>query len=195
MVTIIGPRDRYSGPYKPINCTSQANCWSAELSPFKLGPVNLYDGFVSENVENAWQFSKVYEQFTNKAGQPTRQYFDWAVKGWRDSYAHRYPMGKGAKPLYSLWDDERLTYIEARWKIYIPLYAQAVVGTPAFKNLRKLYTSRGEIVLWDFDGYDHRKSGMDYDDVINCETLKMGHTFVLGMLLEGFLPFPSDKDD
>jgi hypothetical protein len=35
-------------------------------------------------------------------------------------------MGRGAKPEYSLWDGERLDYIEARKRIYAPLYARAV---------------------------------------------------------------------
>lgn len=72
------------------------------FSPFTLGPVDLYDGRVAGNVENGWQYSKVYPEFAAE-GEPTEAYWQWAEDGWSKQRADRYPMGRGAKPLYSWW--------------------------------------------------------------------------------------------
>jgi len=36
-------------------------------------------------------------------------------------------MGRGVKPLYSLWDGKKLGYIEARIAIYDPLYIEMLL--------------------------------------------------------------------
>lgn len=190
MLKIIGPRTPKlpdSEKSKIINTTSRSKGWSKGLSPFILGPVELYDGMISQTVESAWQFSKCYDLHTDQNENPSPMYFKWAEKGWADTRARRYPMGKGAIPLYSWWDDEKLSYIEARKRIYIPLYSKAVRHTGAFQTLKFMFDIGEDIYLWDFDGYDHKELGMTYTDVINCEDKKMGHAFILGMLLEGFL--------
>lgn len=96
-------------------------------------------------------------------------------------------MTKGAKPEYSIWDGEKLTYTQARRRIYIPLYSSAVRNTNAFKILSVFYKERGELTLWDFDAYNHRALGMTWDQVIDDPTRKCGHGFVLAMMLEGFI--------
>jgi hypothetical protein len=68
----------------------------------------------------------VYTVHTTAAGSPSAQYWDWAKEGWANQKAERFPMGRGAKPEFSLWDGERLGYIDARKRIYAPLYARAV---------------------------------------------------------------------
>jgi len=185
VVNIIGKRDNPSKYKNVIDTTLHSKGWGRGLSPFFVGPVQLYDGYTSKNVENAWQFSKVYPQFVDKGGDIIDAYLGWAIKGWCDSYAHRYPMGKGVKPLFSYWDGKRLSYIESRKKIYIPLYAKSVAQTNAFYQLKALYEKEGEVTLVDFDGYDFKKLGMTINDVINTPFRKMGHAFVLGMLLKG----------
>ena len=168
-----------------IDTTSRSkHAWSKQLSPFFLGPIELYGGMTSKNMENAWQFSKVYKCHLNDLGLPTYEYTNWALKGWESKFAYRYPMGRGAKPEYSFWDGKIYTYIEARKKIYAPLYAKAVRETDAFKRLQTMVNAGLSIWLRDFDGYDHKALGMSYQDVINCESRKMGHAFVLGMMLE-----------
>lgn len=92
-------------------------------------------------------------------------------------------MGKGKKALCSIWNGEKIGYIEARKKIYIPIYAKAAVKSQAYKKLKQIYDSGKNIVLWDFDGYDYQSLGMTLDDVINCKQKKMGHAFVLAALL------------
>jgi len=168
---------------------SKSKNWSVGLSPFKLGPCELYDGYVAKNMENAWQFSKVYpEHYSEEDGIVLDSYWTWAENGWNDNYAHRYPMEKGAIPKFSYWDGECLSYVEARKKIYIPVYYRAVKDTEAFKTLKAQYDESEaegkDLYLVDFDAYRHKQLGMTYKEVINCESRKMGHAFVLAMMLE-----------
>lgn len=173
-----------------INTTSRSTDWGKGLSPFILGPVNTYGGMVANNVENAWQFSKVYSEHLHPDGTINfAEYIRWRNNGWRNRYAHRYPMGKGQKPAFALWkkpngDYEQLDYIESRKKIYAPIYAQGVLKSTAWKKLKDLYESGDDFVLIDFDGYDYVAEGKTLIEVINDPTRKMGHAFVLAMLLE-----------
>ena len=161
------------------------------LSPFVLGPVPLYPGVQREakNVENAWQYSKVYAEHTDpESGDPTDEYWAWAAMGWSNAHAVRYPMGKGAIPLYSMWDFQHLGYIEARKRIYIPLYSGGVrrYAQSSLRLLRQA-ASQGDIAIKDYDAYDHRALGYSWDDVVNDPRRKMGHGFVLAMVLEGVI--------
>ena len=168
-----------------IDTTSKADDWRQDLSPFSLGPCDLYDGHVSLTMENAWQFTKVYDRHTDEDGEPTKEYWPWAEAGWRDATAHRYPMGSGAIPEYSLWDCERLGYIEARKRIYGPLYAEAVQKTEGWRHLVGLYDSCEELYLRDWDGWSMVRHQMEsLSQVLNNPRRKMGHAFVLKMLLE-----------
>ena len=98
--------------------------------------------------------------------------------------SQRYPYGKGAIPVYSYDGVYRYSYIEARRSIYIKHYAKALAKTNAFNILKKMYDKGEKLALRDFDGYNHKKLGMSYDEVIDCETRKMGHAFIIGMMLE-----------
>lgn len=187
MIKIVGP-SFVLDPNNPthIDTTSRSNSWGRGLSPFLIGPCKLYHGAgcsESKNMENAWQFSKVYSQHLDQEGNPNAEYRSWARKGWLTELGIRYPMGKGAKPAYSYWDGEKLAYIEARKKIYIPLYSSAVEITEAYQKLVELYKEHGKLTLKGFDGYDHDTLGMSLADVICDETRKMGHMFVLKMIL------------
>jgi len=170
-----------------VSTVSNSQGWNRQLSPFILGPCKLYDGYVSQNMENAWQFSKVYKLHTDRLGNPKPRYFDWAVKGWEDKKAHRYPMGKGAIPEYSYWKGKKLDYIQARKRIYGPLYIKAVIETGAWETLISVYenmTQNNRLVLLDYDAYDHASLGLTLSDVLNDPTRKMGHAFLLAMLLQ-----------
>jgi len=185
-VKVVGPGDKSPLPDDStlVYTVSRSSGWSRGLSPFFLGPCELYGGHTAKNVENAWQFSKVYGCHIGIDGNPTDKYFEWAKKGWLDSYAHRYPMGKGARPKYSWWDGKKLGYIEARKKIYVPLYYKAVKDSEAYKKLRELYKEENQLYLWDFDGFDNEKIGMTLKDVINDPGRPMGHAFILKKMLE-----------
>lgn len=189
-IRMVGPHDKKKFLAKEnvvlINVTSSSQSWTYQFSPFFLGPVELYEGRISKNVENAWQFSKVYEKFTED-GNPTEAYWAWAEKGWDSKHAVRYPMWRGAVPLYSLWNGEKLGYIEARKKIYVPLYRRAVLDSGLLPRLADqvwdLQDQGLEVGFFDYDVYDHLKLGMTYDDCLNSKR-KMGHAFVLAKMVE-----------
>lgn len=186
MIYIVGPKNSIVPPKNAIvvNTTSHSSeSWSRELSPFFLGPCDLYGDYKSKNVENAWQFSKVYAQYVDTDGNPSNDYFRWALTGWQSERAQRYPMGKGVKPLYSYWDNEKLGYVDARKNIYVPLYAKSVIKTNAFVKLYELSKSN-DIALWDFDAYSAHRKNMRLDEVFNDETKPVGHAWVLKLLLD-----------
>jgi hypothetical protein len=167
-----------------VNATSSARGeWSRGLSPFILGPVKLYSNYTALRMENGHQFSKVYKQHTDAQGNPIPAYFKWAKKGWASDRAVRYPMGKGAKPEYVWWNEEKLDYITSRKKVYVPLYVRCVVPSEAYRKLKDLQGSNKDIVLWDFDGYDYIGLNKRLCEVLNDPTRIMGHAFILAMLL------------
>lgn len=181
-VRVLSMYENEPSGYHVYNTTSRSTDKCRAFSPFFLGPCELYDGYVAQNVENAWQYSKLYPAFAD-AGEPTDRYLAWATDGWASLKAERYPMGKGAKPICSIWAGEKLGYIEARKRIYVPLYARAVVATPEFTMLRSVVDAGMPVALRDFDGYDHVASDMSLSDVLNNPARSMGHAFVLAMLL------------
>jgi hypothetical protein len=150
-----------------------------------LGPVEIAPGLFAKNVENAWQYSKVYEEYVDIRGNPTDEWTTWSMQGYMNPQAVRYPMGKGRKPLYLYWHGKKLSYIEARRKVYAPLYALAVEDSLAYTRLEIMLGENNGLWLWDFDGYDYRKLKMSLRDVLYCEHRKMGHAFVLAMMLLG----------
>ncbi|KKM72176.1 hypothetical protein LCGC14_1423270, partial [marine sediment metagenome] len=98
-----------------------------ELSPFVLSAPP------AKRFENLWQFSKVYKKHTMSIDDyPDASWFKWRDVGYANNRAVRYPMGKGAIPEYSLWEEEKLDYIHARKKIYAPEYAKNVECTEAY---------------------------------------------------------------
>ena len=66
--------------YAVIDTTSRGGL-NSQLSPFLLGPVDLYLGYQAENMENGWQFAKVYKQHLDRNGNIDQSYYDWAIKG------------------------------------------------------------------------------------------------------------------
>jgi len=168
-----------------VDTTSKAQDWRQDLSPFSLGPCELYDNHIAQNVENAWQYSKVYKAHTEENGDPTDEYWAWAKKGWADTTPHRYPMGKGAVPECSLWKGQKLGYIDARKQIYAPLFARALTKTEGWQVLVEMYNTSEKLYLRDWDGWSMKRHGMaSLTDVLNNPKRKMGHAFVIKMLLD-----------
>ena len=158
------------------------------LSPMLLGPVPLYGGLWSRTMENAWQYAKWYPRHAEGD-----DYWPWARAGWDNPRGVRYPLGKGARPLCSLWAGRPLDYVTARQRIYIPLYAQAVrmhqldLFSALEAECARAALGGRDIALQDFDAYDHRALGYSWADVLNDPERKMGHGFVLAMMIEGVL--------
>jgi hypothetical protein len=165
-----------------VDTTSSRGEWNG-LSPFILPAPP------ARNLENLWQFSKVYKQHIDENGMPKDVWYIWRMCGFNDPKARRYPMGKGAKPEYSYWEGEMLGYIDARKRIYIPEYAKNVVTTTSFQKLTKLKADcdfyHKDLILLDYDAYDHQALGMTLKDVVNNPNKIMGHAFVLLGLLTG----------
>ena len=158
-----------------------------ELSPFILSAPP------AKNLENLWQFSKVYKCFIAEHGNPTYEWFEWHYAGFNNNRAIRYPMGKGVIPVYSYWQNpittewHKMSYIPARKNIYAPEYAKNVIKTDSFKRLQDLYAQGKDIILLDYDAYDYESLGMNLADVINNPKRKCGHAFILLMMLKNEL--------
>jgi hypothetical protein len=176
---------------KVINTTSGSGDFKG-LSPFVLGPCKTYVPSIpyAQNFENLWQYSKVYACHIIPGTLPPmhgNEWYKWREEGWKNPRAVRYPMGKGAKPVYSHWEGQNLTYVQARKKIYALNYFANVIKTEAFKRLREMYKIH-DIILLDYDAYDHQAMGRTLVDVINDPDKKCGHAFILAMILTGVLP-------
>jgi len=191
-----GPRDKIPNDYLKINTTSTSKEWSRIFSPFFLGPVEiepiLGEKQVSTTFENAWQYSKKYKW------QTLKEWKEWSQEGFNKKKAVRYPMGKGSKPEYSLHLGNKLDYIEARFKIYAPLYEQAILkyANEEYEKLKKMYDSGEKIALFDFDGHGYHLANLKLEDVIYNEKHKMGHSFVLMGMITGnrFWNKPYDRN-
>lgn len=211
-----------------VNTSSQSKTWGKNLSPFIAGPVNLYDGtsfvsfrcgcaskdlfsdsvhtilktaitgHVSQCVENAWQYCKVYAQMADENGEPTAEYWEWAQEGWANPKAKRFPLGKGGKPSYSLWAGKHLGYMDARLTIYCSLYAQAMKDNPWFEKLKQMTLDNTELILSDPDASDFTAAGKNLKEALFDTSKPLSHSVVLAMLLsevpvwEEFLT-PSDE--
>jgi hypothetical protein len=180
VVHMFAKTDKLEGTVLNV-CSNSLQNWTHDLSPFILGPCSLWGGYQSQNMENAWQFTKVYAQHLNDNSEPNEEWWAWAKAGWADTKAHRYPMGRGARPEYAWWDGRKLGYVQARKVIYGPLYAKAVRETEGFRTLRKLHKEGHHLFLRDWDG---RRTDETMTEVLNNPRRKMGHAFVLKMLLE-----------
>lgn len=171
-----------------MDVTSRSNTWGKHFSPFNLGPVDLYDDHWAFNIENAYQFAKLYPEYATVEGLPSQHYWEWAKAGWSNPKPIKYPMGAWAKPLCHWWDGKKLTHLEAQNQIFLPLYKKAVTKTTAYQKLKEMYeSSKEDIYLIDFEGYNHRYLEKSWDDVVNNPDMPVGQAFALCMLLEGYL--------
>ena len=188
MIKVISYRDPVPAGFTEVNTTSRGPF--KDLSPFYLGPYAWWNAAGNRTVcqvfENLWQYSKVYPQHAVN-GMPTQEFFEWRAQGFAKRRAERYPMGKGAKPLYSWWNESALSYIEARRVIYIPLYRSLVLRTKSYAMLYNWALQGYDIALRDFDGYDHVSQNMTLQDVIDNPKRSLGHAFIIYGLLTGEL--------
>jgi hypothetical protein len=172
-----------------INTTSSGEEGEDHFSPLYLGPCRLYGAYTAKKMERAWQHSKVYPQHVGTDGNPTPEYFQWAASGWASEFAERYPMTKEADgtEAFHWWDGQRLDKIQARKRIYVPLYAEQVVELRNFKILKSLWeeeirpTAESTLYLMDYDAYEY--GTMSLSEVLNNPAESMGHGVVLAMLL------------
>jgi hypothetical protein len=134
----------------------------SSLSPMQLGPINR-----AHNLENYYQFSKVFEDELSdevcncgntelgKHYKPGPTFFAARHKAYNDPTPHRHKR-RGKKPAYSWYiaDDGTTTcctYIQSRW-FYCTLYESLAIKMPAFQRLKELYddgTTKLEIFGYD----------------------------------------------
>lgn len=165
----IGQNDPSLEGYENILCLTESTPYGS-LSPYVLKhPIELSDGsIVMANLENIWQFSKLYSSIPysrqiKSRYQPyviwehpeeihvnnnylTSNYWLWRDKGFKNQYPVRYPVGYDYrhKCIYSVLKDpltkqyKFLDYISARREIYLPNYLNSLDPYLAETGKKKL---------------------------------------------------------
>jgi hypothetical protein len=174
-IHILGPRDKIPEKSVVINTTSRSTDFGKTFSPMICqGPLEL-SGLTSYNVENFWQATKVYLEHSNNP----KEWLKWRDALLSDRFARRYPMGKGRAPEFSYLDAEngRMSYIQARRVIYVPIYMQKLEKycSRAVNSVVDMLTVT-DVSFWDFDG---RVTEESFDEILNNQHSKCGHAFVL----------------
>jgi hypothetical protein len=215
-----------------INLTSRNpdRNFAEQVSPFYVGPVTGPAGATAPNLEVFWQVGKVFPHHDDN-GQPSSTYFEYR----NDMYSKK--QGEIPKPImrhpyhefgyeaddmlyWALWNPEkgeyeRLSYLEARKRVYVPKYAKLVADSDAFKWMKSLLDQGKKIALLDFDGFNYYceeamkiryrayvlkckkekrpilKSEKDFTDIKDMKSAvgfaytPVGHAFVVKALLQG----------
>jgi len=190
----------------------------ADLSPMILGPVLVGGVGFACNIEDGWQGSKVWSfhmrgRFAATApglwvDDPSQQRHDPTGEAWLPEWQkwsehirfggeakrHRAKIDEDAVnpkvPLFSYWQGERLDYVTARCRMYIPWYAQLVQVTTSYRYLKERFDAGTALILLDPDGQAReepweRLSRAELDARIRDPTKIFGHGFVLASVLLG----------
>lgn len=95
-----------------------------------------------------------------------------------------------AAPAYAWWEGQRLGYIEARKRIYVPAYARLARRTPAFAALSAMVAAGENVLIVNLDGPplgaypDGREASADtMRDAINDPGHPFGHGYVVAAML------------
>lgn len=128
--------------------------------------------------------------FTPRDFIPNSEWFSRRAKYWADPVPHRrIKRGTGENndnPMYCWWLGEAMPYVEARCKMYIPMYADLASKTPAFKALKKLVEDGNDVLLIGYDGYEVEKPLIEY---LRDPSVRFGHELVLAAMLRGEEPW------
>ena len=153
----------------------------------------------------------------NKDGKLTDKNWAWRKKGFECKYPVRYPVGFNHRGecLYALEDGkddkndskEKLSYIDARKRIYVPVYTRLVKQQRQYKELVERLNKGENLLIIEIDGphqealsYYKEKYGVDDDFIVgstivatesnlkimlNDSKFPFGHGYVLAMALMG----------
>ena len=169
--------------YTNIPIISRGKAPWNKLSPFNLGPVRDPLAGSATNVENFWQFLKVYPKvarqrqvrkkevvwqhpaethaiLTGDGWQVLPAWHEWKAKGFATPHGIRHPNGtvrKNGPPIFSLYDGKALGYIDARKQIYVPTYRRLLEAHPLFQELLQSLQRGERLMLIDVDGPDPRE--------------------------------------
>lgn len=183
-------RETFDEPYVELNVTSRSTDWGKALSPFLLGPVVTVNG-TALNVENAWQYSKIWPMHWDEEKQePRPAYWYWRQKGFDTKYGQRYPFGKEEQNnTLGTWLGKKgergrlVPYTQAKRLLYVPTYQQALRASawyPTFiKFIADAYHTDTNLVFRDFDTFNHYEKGMTLMDILNSSDHRYGHGFIL----------------
>ena len=174
------------GPYDLRNEQGQIieNVWQF-AKVYKYVPSSQIR-YSSGNATIVWNWPK--ETHVDENGELTKEYYRWRAKGKNNKYPVRNPVGWAhlKNCLFALEKDEpisetnpRLDYIEARKKIYLPNYWNAVVKENKFWELRQRLLAGENLLIIEVDG-PHEES-LDYykqkysvgDDFICCDSVEV----------------------
>jgi len=178
----------YDG-YTPVVVMMMSHSKYYPLSPYLLQNEH---GHLMENI---WQYSKIYpsiaaskqyysrynktviwdhpkeDHFTD--GKPTEAYWAWRKKGFNNKYPVRYPVGFthrheciGSIPEYD--HSIMLDYIQARKKIYIPVYCEMVKNAKYFAELQTRLSNGENLLIIEVDG-PHQESLEYYQEMYHVD--------------------------
>lgn len=159
---------------------------------WRLSPLSTVEGGVavpglagvkSVTVENAWQFLKIWPDEPGWREDDAREAF-------QSTCAMRYPRGKGARAVAHHWglDGSRLSYIEARKRIYVPCYLEMLLKPDRAELIGRLHdlASSRAVYIWDPDSYDLRRFGMsDIVQTVACAQRPFAHAFLAALAVQG----------
>lgn len=164
LIEVMTPSSKYGslGPYALRDSQNRIIENVYQFSKIYKGIIPSVDIPYSRFSDQRWQFREHRQVIDAEAllkgeilENLTDDYWDWRYLGSHTSFAVRYPVGmvkRGTKTssppcLCALSDSGDLcNYIEARTKIYIPLYLEAVTQCPQFEVLKRKY-DRGDSLL------------------------------------------------
>lgn len=166
-----------------LDVTSHGEGRGKQLSPFFLGPCEVPGLGFAKRMENLWQFSKVYPQHIGADGNPNGAWRAWAQAGFQNDRAQRFPMGRGAKPSFLFWHGEKLDYVEAKKKVYFPVYRDLAKARSVFSVVDQAVSEGVSVDIYDFDTYPLDSPATTFYETLNNPNKSTGHGFIVGMML------------
>jgi len=188
---------------KNVNVTSGSmnkfdGASAKEMSPMYLGPVGDCLLF-----ENYWQYGKKFKELGHAVSRD--KWLKFRERGCKRKKGDRHPSGTKSKEVLYQYEKNGKTfnkwryyvayiaeyggiemgYIEARKRVYVPVYSELVSETNAFKGLKKLVDSGQSVMILDYDG--PKKTTEVTEKVLrtalNDPSRPFGHGYVIASLL------------
>ena len=184
--------------YKNINVGPGSRGEFRQLMTCNLGPIPLkFKGDKTsadvKNVENIWQFSKVFAQDIGLNDKPTSDWFAARLKGWADPKGYQRAKKKqvaGVKPVFFFWGrEDKLEFLEARKRIFCRVYAMLASQTAAYRTLVELIQKGTNVQILGLEGYDYIQEQRSLNQCLLDPDRGFGPAFVLAGLLTKDLPW------
>lgn len=169
----------------------------ATLSPKSMGPVKVGGLPQALNLENWWQFSKVYSNEVDENNRPLPKFYETRDHFYMDTTPHRHKedvvkieYGEHNKniPLYWLWVDKngkevKYNYVEAR-QFYCNIYERIALKNKEYLKLRQMVDGGMNIMICGYDAYSPKNySAQELERCYLDSSRPFGHELVLLSLL------------